>query len=528
MSKISVIIPAHQEPFLEHTIIDLNTKAEDPHNLEIIAVLDGYWPNPALPNYKNLIVIHETKRKGMRHSINSGARVASGKYLMKIDAHCCFAKGYDKKLMADCRSDYTVVPVRYSLDTIKWTRKVDKKYEFEYISYPDLKGRRWPEYAERVKGENVCDLMTTQGSCWFMHRAQFEKWGRLDEVNYGGMGREAQEVCLKTWLSGGRFVLTRNTWYAHWSKGKDDIKFYSRKDKQKSVDHAVDFWMNDKWPLATKKIRWLIEKFAPVPGWENSLKGPVPAPIELETRERLKGEPKMISPQPVKTEETAKVEEVAISERQIESTDGVERIEKVGMNRLELYKYFASLGFKTGAEIGVQRGRNAIVMVDNIPDLKLYLVDPYRDYEWSNRMYGEKHHNKFKGMTHKRMRGKNVVFLEDFSEDAVREVPDDSLDFVYIDGMHTYNFVMLDLILWSRKVRGGGIISGHDYIPNRNVVQVMWAVDDYVRRHKIKPLYLTDPKACVAAGDKSTSFFFVNPPKQKIVGRVMNCTGRRR
>ena len=58
-----------------------------------------------------------------------------------------------------------------------------------------------------MQGEKIVDLMTTQGSCWFMHKEFFDFIGGEDEDNYGTMGAEAQEICLKTWLSGGRFVL---------------------------------------------------------------------------------------------------------------------------------------------------------------------------------------------------------------------------------------------------------------------------------------------------------------------------------
>jgi len=159
-------------------------------------------------------------------------------------------------------------------------------------------------------------------------------------------------------------------------------------------------------------------------------------------------------------------------------------------------------------------------MFEKIPGLKLYLVEPYKDYESGNRRYGAANHDKFKRMTLKRLRGKDIVLLEMFSEDAARKVPDDSLDFVYIDGMHLYDFVMQDIILWSRKVREGGIISGHDYDRNSSVVQVMHAINDYVRVHNIDPLYLTDTRAYKVKGDKTTSWFWVNPSRREIIGRI--------
>ena len=52
---------------------------------------------------------------------------------------------------------------------------------------------------------------------------------------------------------------------------------------------------------------------------------------------------------------------------------------------------------------------------------------------------------------------------------------------MYIDGDHSYSAVMLDIILWSQKVRDGGMISGHDYYRYQQGVKT--AVDDYVRYH---------------------------------------------
>ena len=90
---ISVIIPAFNEPYLQRTIDDLLTKASG--DIEIIVVLDGYWPSVLLPDYKNVTVIHRSVQMGMRHAINSAARLAKGQYLMKCDAHCAFEKGFD-------------------------------------------------------------------------------------------------------------------------------------------------------------------------------------------------------------------------------------------------------------------------------------------------------------------------------------------------------------------------------------------------------------------------------------------------
>lgn len=263
MKKVSILIPARNEPYLQRTVDDLFKKAKG--EIEVIVVLDGWWPTPILRDNPNLILIHRGVAQGMRPAINSAASISKGDYLLKCDAHCMFDEGYDEKLKADCGADWTVVPVRFGLDVQKW-RRTDEFHEFQYIKRDTLKGRDWPEYAERVNGQMVVDLMTSQGSCWFMHRQRFFDLGGLDDINYGTMGREAQEVCLKAWLSGGRYVLNRNTWYAHWSKPSIDYPGRSV-ERAKSIEYATHVWKQNLWPMQTRKLAWLVDKFAPVPTW---------------------------------------------------------------------------------------------------------------------------------------------------------------------------------------------------------------------------------------------------------------------
>ena len=85
-------------------------------------------------------------------------------------------------------------------------------------------------------------------------------------------------------------------------------------------------------------------------------------------------------------------------------------------------------------------------------------------------------------------------------QDASRYVDDGSLDFVYIDGGHDFDNVMLDLILWSPKVRSGGVVSGHDYYRFR-AAGVAPAVDVYTQQHRITQWFLTD--------ERTPSFFWV-------------------
>ena len=72
-----------------------------------------------------------------------------------------------------------------------------------------------------------------------MRKAYFDQIGGLDELHYGKMGKEAQEISLKTWLSGGRVILNRNAWYGHWDKDRglyQDMR--GEKEKSQSISSA--------------------------------------------------------------------------------------------------------------------------------------------------------------------------------------------------------------------------------------------------------------------------------------------------
>ena len=151
-------------------------------------------------------------------------------------------------------------------------------------------------------------------------------------------------------------------------------------------------------------------------------------------------------------------------------------------------------------------------MFQNIPELNLFLVEPYKDHPSNKRNWGQDIHNRFKKQAHARFNGYNVTWLEGFSEEVSGQVPDGSLDFVYIDGEHTYDFVMIDIILWSRKIRPGGIVSGHDYEYHKpRQPKVGRAVNDYAAAYGLGPIYMTDKTVNENPGDKCTSWFWVKP-----------------
>ena len=164
-----------------------------------------------------------------------------------------------------------------------------------------------------------------------------------------------------------------------------------------------------------------------------------------------------------------------------------------GLDRRRLIQHFGEHGLIKGAEIGIDRGRFSEYMLSHIPDCNLLSVDPWR---WKLR--GESRY----ASTVSRLEpyGERSTIIRKDSFDAVHDIADESLDFVYIDGDHTFDYVMTDLIWWVKKVRYGGVISGHDYYRFRGG-GVVPAVNAYTQQHGITKWFLTD--------EKTASFFWI-------------------
>ena len=177
-------------------------------------------------------------------------------------------------------------------------------------------------------------------------------------------------------------------------------------------------------------------------------------------------------------------------------------------SRVELAKHFNRLGFKKGAEIGVASGDYSEILCQSIPDLKLFCIDSWEKYKDERRMQRAHQHATNYEFAKKRLAKYDTTVIKAFSMDAVKNFADGSLDFVYIDGNHAFDYVMEDIIEWSKKVRKGGIVSGHDYYHFRRS-GIVEAVNTYTSVYGIE-LNLTDkrnPKN--GPDDQEPSFWWV-------------------
>jgi hypothetical protein len=162
---------------------------------------------------------------------------------------------------------------------------------------------------------------------------------------------------------------------------------------------------------------------------------------------------------------------------------------------------YAELGLRVGAEIGVDRGLFAADICKANPGVKLYGIDPWQDYPEYGEVYTQPYAEACYAEAQRRLAPYDVELIRKLSMEAVGQFADDELDFVYIDGNHAYQFVLDDITAWSRKVRPGGIVSGHDYCrpKNRHRWQfqgVIKAVNDYVKANGIDPWFIFRGKGC--------------------------------
>src|SRR3990167_8478670 len=131
-------------------------------------------------------------------------------------------------------------------------------------------------------------------------------------------------------------------------------------------------------------------------------------------------------------------------------------------SRDDLPQFFVGLGYKVGTEIGVFKGEFSEKFCK--AGLKLYAIDPWQLYKDYEDFYDQEKLNFLYEHT-KRVLAPypDCTVVRKTSMEAVTDFADESLDFVYIDGNHQLKYVVEDITEWSKKVRVGGAITGHDY-----------------------------------------------------------------
>lgn len=149
-----------------------------------------------------------------------------------------------------------------------------------------------------------------------------------------------------------------------------------------------------------------------------------------------------------------------------------------------------------GAEIGVYRGISFCTFLQQCPGIKkMYGVDNYKPYaDYLKIPYDnipayvvdlkQSEMNRFVAYHNIRFSGRadKVVFLEKDSKEALNDIPDESLDFIFIDTYMTLEQAREDVNDWYNKVKTGGLFAGHDW----NSPQIQQAVLEFRDKLNIK------------------------------------------
>lgn len=295
---LSVVIPSRNEEFLKQTVEDiLKNKRGD---TEVIVGADGEWKDLPEP-HPDLTIIKYHKSIGQRAVTNSCVRLSRAKYIMKVDAHCAFDEGFDVKMLEafkETGDNVAMVPIMRNLWVYDWKCYKCGKREYQdrinicpvcgtemrkkmlwiaktnpqstaYCFDPEPHFQYHGEQKNKQRGE-IAETMSLQGSCFMVSRDKYIELNLCDE-EFGSWGSQGIEVACKLWLSGGKVLVNKRTWYAHCFRTKSVFGFpyeISGRQVQHAKHLAKDLFFKSKWPNAIHPLSWLVEKFWPVKGWD--------------------------------------------------------------------------------------------------------------------------------------------------------------------------------------------------------------------------------------------------------------------
>lgn len=176
-------------------------------------------------------------------------------------------------------------------------------------------------------------------------------------------------------------------------------------------------------------------------------------------------------------------------------------------HRNQLPNLLNSLNLKDkGAEVGVFKGEFSKFILENWNG-HLYMIDTWKPFPKKEYEDGS-NKDEFKSIISEvfdNLEGYETrsTLIRSLSHEASELFEDYSLDFVYIDANHTYNYVKSDIESWYKKVKIGGILCGHDYINKLDCFNE----ENYKNGIKNFPIYLhtEDGGSCYAG------MFGVNP-----------------
>ena len=140
------------------------------------------------------------------------------------------------------------------------------------------------------------------------------------------------------------------------------------------------------------------------------------------------------------------------------------------LDRYSLVKKYIKNSFNV-IEIGTDNGDFAEFILNN-SNCNLYCIDPYISYDEYNDGINNKTGDLLFTTTQKRLNlfGKRIKMIRKFSHDALNDI-NEQIDFIYIDGNHSYKYVLQDLVDWYPKLKMGGVIIGDDAVDTPDLLR---------------------------------------------------------
>lgn len=151
-------------------------------------------------------------------------------------------------------------------------------------------------------------------------------------------------------------------------------------------------------------------------------------------------------------------------------------------------------------EVGVAGGHFTKQILATWPTCsKLYAVDCWGAFE-GNPVSDEEQEQRFRQVTRDLSGHRNVTIVRQYSHLAAATMPNESVDFIYIDADHSYEAALLDLQSWFPKLKKGAIMAGHDYY-NGTRIGVKSAVDEFGIKHGL------DVRATTAVNSRKSAIY---------------------
>lgn len=117
-----------------------------------------------------------------------------------------------------------------------------------------------------------------------------------------------------------------------------------------------------------------------------------------------------------------------------------------------------------GLEIGCDIGDTTEFLLKSSSTLQLTSIDPYENYvDWNGRPLNEREDVLSRMLNRMQVFGDRFKLIKKTSDDAMNEFEENQFDFIFIDGLHTYEQLSKDCDNYYKFLKPGGIFSGHDY-----------------------------------------------------------------